>query len=263
MAQPARLSPALTVLGSGTAGPRADRGTSAYLFSGGLGGQWRVDLGPGVLQRAARAGCSLTELTGVLVTHVHPDHSADLAALAFGLCSPALAWRRAPVEVCGEARVGLLLARLRNAWPGWLNPGAPRLIFRPVQAGPLPWPGTPRITAFGVAHHASSLGYRVELPDGFVLAFSGDTGEGGELEALGRDADLFVLEAAASERRPIPGHLTPRQAGAIAARAGARTLLLTHFYPDVLEDPIEEQARETFEGRLLLAEDGLRLPLVR
>ena len=69
--------------------------------------------------------------------------------------------------------------------------------------------------------------------------------------------------AAVTEAMPVPGHLTPRRAGAVATACGARHLLLTHFYPPVLEQPIERLVRETFEGRVTLAQDGLTLPLAR
>lgn len=252
----------LTVLGSGTAVPRADRASSCYLVDDGAGTRLLVDLGPGALHRAAQAGCPLPELAAVLLTHVHPDHCADLVALQFALRNPALPRRPRPLAVFGHADVELLVMRLRNAWPGRLAP--PEGALRLVRVDPGPVPGAPLpVQAFRVTHLDSSLGWRLTLPGGFTLAFSGDATEGAELLALGRNADLFVLEAAASERQPVPGHLTPRRAGAVATACGARHLLLTHFYPPVLEDPIEQQVRETFEGRLTLAQDGLVLPLAR
>lgn len=132
----------------------------------------------------------------------------------------------------------------------------------PVEPGPVP--GAPwSASAFRIAHLESSLGWRLVLPGGFTLAFSGDASEGAELQALGRDVDLFVLEAAAPDSQPIPGHLTPRRAAAVARACGARHLLLTHFYPSVLQEPIAPLVRESFEGRLTLAQDGLVLPLTR
>jgi ribonuclease BN (tRNA processing enzyme) len=252
----------LTVLGSGTSVPRADRATSCYLLDDGAGTRVLVDLGPGALHRAAAAGCPLPDLTAVLVTHVHPDHCADLVALQFALRNPLLARRPAPVHVFGHPDVGLLVSRLRNAWPGWLAVGPEQMQLHAAGPGPLDLPPL-AVTAFRVAHQETSLGYRVVLPDGFTLAFSGDATEGAQLLELGRGADLFVLEAAVPDRLPVPGHLSPRRAGAVGTACGARHLLLTHFYPPVLDEPIERQVRETFEGRLTLAQDGLTLPLRR
>lgn len=256
MGQPARL----TVLGSGTAIPRPDRASSCYLLEVG-DSSLMVDLGPGSLHRAAAAGCDLSRLDAVLITHIHPDHCADLVALQFALVSPELERNRPALAVRGHEDLLLLVARLRNAWPRWLAPGSSRLDLAAVGPGPLDLPGGLSGSAHAIAHHKSSLGYRLTLPGGAVVAFSGDATEGGDLARLAQDADLLVLEAAGPERAPVEGHLTPRRAAAIAARAQVRHLLLTHFYPATLAEPVQEQVREVFEGGLTLAHDGLVLTL--
>lgn len=260
-------APKLIVLGSGTALPRADRASSCYLVDPGDGRAILVDLGPGALHRAAQHGYCLDRIALVLLTHIHPDHCADLVALQFALKNPLCARREAPLVVLGHPDVALLVARLRNAWPEWLAPGRGRFTLGAVGPGPVELPrGLPAglsCRAHRVAHTGTSLGYRLTLPDGFSLAFSGDATEGAELEDLGRDTDLFVLEAAVTDARPVPGHLSPRRAGRVAGACGTQHLLLTHFYPPVLDEPIEAQAREGFEGRITLAEDGMVVPLLR
>ncbi|GAA1006304.1 hypothetical protein GCM10009551_085060 [Nocardiopsis tropica] len=60
------------------------------------------------------------------------------------------------------------------------------------------------------------------------------------------------------------GHLTARQAGRIAARAGVRTLVLTHISEryEQSEDPLfAAQAGQEFDGRIVLAQDLDRIPL--
>lgn len=255
--------PRLIVLGSGTAVPRADRATSCYLVDDGAGTVLLVDCGPGALHRAAAAGYPLPSLDVVLVTHIHPDHCADLVALQFAVRGPLGAPRPRPVLVFGDPAVALLVSRLRNAWPEWLAPKADRFELRTVAPGPVALPGRTTAAAFKVAHHASSLGWRLTLPDGFTLAFSGDATEGADLLALGRDADLFVIEAAVPARSGIPGHLDPARAGRVGAACGAKALLLTHFYPSVLAQPIASLAQQGFEGRVTLAQDGMVVPLTR
>jgi len=259
----------LTVLGSGSALPLPERQSSCFLLEA-AGRALLLDLGPGALQRAAAAGCSLERLDGVLITHVHPDHCADLVALQFALRSPMLRRERGPLQVWGHADVALLVSRLRNAWPRWLAADPERWQLHSIgpgllelgRAGEASAPDL-RCEAFRIAHHRSSLGYRLTLPDGFVLALSGDATEGAELAALARGADLLILEAAGPDAQPIDGHLTPRRAGKLAAETAVQHLLLTHFYPPTLAEPIEVRVRETFEGRLSLAHDGLVLPLSR
>lgn len=253
--------PRLTVLGSGTAVPLPDRTTSCYLLEDGGGAALLVDLGPGALARAAAAGVDLERLDGVLLTHVHPDHCADLIALQFGLSSPLIARERGPVQVFGHAAVARINAGLRATFSGWLEPGPGRFALHTVEPGPvtLPWPL--QAEAHPIVHHESSLGWRLTLAGGAVVAFSGDAVEGLGLDDLAAGADVLVLEAAGPDGAPIPGHLTPRRAGVVAARAGVRHLVLTHFYPPTLAEPIEAAVRETFEGALTLAHDGLALDI--
>ncbi|PRY16855.1 ribonuclease Z [Kineococcus rhizosphaerae] len=68
---------------------------------------------------------------------------------------------------------------------------------------------------------------------GQVFAFVMDTRVCPAIGEVVADADLAVLECTYAHRdvdlARTRGHLTARQAGEIAARAGVRTLLLTHF----------------------------------
>lgn len=101
---------------------------------------------------------------------------------------------------------------------------------------------------------------------GQVVAFVMDTAWCDQAIELAADADLLVCEStflepelALAERY---GHLTASQAGRLAHEAGARTLLLTHFSARYT-DPrafADEAARE-FTGRIVVAEDFLRVPV--
>ena len=66
-------------------------------------------------------------------------------------------------------------------------------------------------------HTDGSLAYRVEA-EGRSLVYSGDTDVSDSLVDLARGADLLVLEAANPFK--VPGHLTPAEAGRLAAQAG-------------------------------------------
>ena len=88
----------------------------------------------------------------------------------------------------------------------------------------------------------------VERP-GQVFGFVMDTRDHPAVVDLVRGADLAVLECTYSERHADlardRGHLTARQAGRAAARAGVRTLVLAHFsqrYPDLEELAAEARA---------------------
>jgi len=60
---------------------------------------------------------------------------------------------------------------------------------------------------------------------------------------------------------PAADHLSPQSAGAIAHRSGAKMLLLTHLYPEALEeDPLATAAKE-YSGEIAIAHDGLTIEL--
>ena len=112
-----------------------------------------------------------------------------------------------------------------------------------------------------VNHTPQSLGFRIEDSSGKSIAYSGDTGYCERIVELARDVDLLILECSFPDDEAIAGHLTPSEAGDIATRAGAKKLLLTHFYPEILTTDIEAQCRKTYQGDLVLATDFMSLPV--
>ncbi|MDH2428403.1 MBL fold metallo-hydrolase [Sphaerisporangium sp. TRM90804] len=99
---------------------------------------------------------------------------------------------------------------------------------------------------------------------GVALAYTGDTGPTPALAELGRDADLFIVEATDRDGetdRPTRNLLTSAEAGHWARRAGARRLMLTHFWPGNDRAASMAAAREEFGGEVLAAEEGLHVTL--
>ena len=58
-----------------------------------------------------------------------------------------------------------------------------------------------------------------------------------------------------TDERKVTVHLTPTECGQIAARAGCRHLVLTHFYPGFARYVIRARVRRAFQGRVTLAKD--------
>lgn len=119
-----------------------------------------------------------------------------------------------------------------------------------------------------------SAGGDVRLSDvtrprrGQRFAFVMDTRLCDAVYALADGVDLLVIEATFldkdSELASRHGHLTARQAARVAAECRVRRLVLTHFsqrYPDTLRH--RDEAREEFDGDLVLAEDLMRVPMPR
>ena len=247
----------ITILGSGTAVPDFARFPACCHVRSRVA-DVVVDLGPGCLRRLAQIGVGPEAIDAVLLTHYHTDHCADLAALLFALRSPRYAGRP-PLRVFGAPGLTAFVAHLTAAWP-WLAPREVGLELREVEPGRF-WIEDLAVTAVPVAHTAQSLAYRLEDGDGHAVAFSGDADVCAGLVEAARGVDLFVCEAAFPGALRTPGHLTPALAGEHAARAGCRTLCLTHFYPECAGHDLLAEARSTFAGEIVLAHDLLHFDL--
>ena len=117
------------------------------------------------------------------------------------------------------------------------------------------------VTAARVNHPVEAYGFRLTA-DGATVAYSGDTASCDSLVDLARDADLALIEASFVGDAPVPDvHLTAREAGEIATRAGVRHLVPTHLVPWNDRRVTDTQVRETFAGEVTLAESGLVIDL--
>jgi ribonuclease BN (tRNA processing enzyme) len=112
--------------------------------------------------------------------------------------------------------------------------------------------------------------------------FTGDTGESDAVTALAKDADILVTEVVSVDdvkeartrdgrlqamsaqeqtefiRHMVEEHLTPQQIGAMATRAGVKTVILSHLTQRPGTDdytPWAEEVRKHFFGNVLVAKD--------
>ena len=96
------------------------------------------------------------------------------------------------------------------------------------------------------------------------MAYTGDTGPSPAPADLGRDADLLICDATL-RTPPTEGEprylMTASEAGHWAAEAGARRLMLTHFWPGTDRAAAAEEARARFGGEVLVADEDLVVAL--
>jgi len=249
----------LTILGSGTSVPSATRLSPAHLVRTD-GYSLLVDCGSGASSSLARAGVSLDQVGGILLSHLHPDHTADLLPLLFALSNPVGPPRVAELPLWGPEGTALRVDKLREVYGPWVRPRRAELRVQElrdgeeVQAGPL------RIVAFAVEHTRGSLAFQI-AHEGKLLAYSGDSAPCAGLERAALGADLFLCECAAIDEEPVKGHMTPSGVGRLATAAGCREVVLTHLYDRLVERDLAARVRQHFAGPVRLAEDGLRLPV--
>ena len=243
----------LTVLGTCGAYPGRGRMASGYLLQHD-GFNLVMDLGNGTLSNLQQL-IDYERIDAVMVSHSHPDHCVDLYALFIARLFhpeplPPLKLVSAPGVFDRISSLGDEDENLREGFD----------VTEPELGGSFEL-GPFRIRTRPMSHWVPVMGTRIEV-DGRSLAYSGDTGPTPELEALARDADMLITEnswLAGQEVGRDPFHLTSRQAGEHAARAGVGHLVLSHFWPTNPREPSREQAGEAFEGTLTLAEDRMAL----
>jgi ribonuclease BN (tRNA processing enzyme) len=247
----------LTVIGSGTGVPSLRRGSPCLALKAG-GRLLVLDLGAGSLRALLRYGFNFSAIDILALTHLHPDHVGDVIPFLFATRYSLGYTRTAPFRLLAARGFARFHDLLKEAFAGWVEP-PPNLMDLKELAPDRPdevQDNNLVIKSAPTNHTEGSLAYRVET-QGRSLVYSGDTDESDSLVDLAQNANLLVLESANPFK--VPGHLTPAEAGRLAARAGARRLLLTHFYPPCDEVDVVALAGQEFSGEVLRAEDGMIL----
>lgn len=249
----------LTVLGSGTSIPSLHRGSPGYLLRSGST-LALLDSGPGTLLRIVKSGASLEEITHILYSHNHVDHTADLVSFLFASRNPDSP-RQAPLAIAGSAGFLSFFRELSSAYGSGIEAATFPLELVEMVPGRTGRLGGLSVDCCPVPHIPSSIACRLTGEEGRSMVYSGDTDECDELAGLATGCDLLLIEASTPDEQKLPGHLTPSLAGKIAARARPGRLLLTHFYPPCESVNMLEQLRKTYDGKADLARDGMRMTL--
>jgi len=249
----------LTVLGSGSCELRRARSSPAYLLQAGPS-NLMLDLGQGAWRRALEQGVGPVSVEGVLLSHHHPDHISDLLPLLFALNYDPLMNEQARITLVGHVGLAKVLEGLAGVFGDWVRPPERNLKTIWLEPGGKARLGQVELSAASAKHMETSLAYRLEY-EGLSLVYLGDSEYDPALTAFARDAELLIAHCAAMDTKPKPGHIGPTEAGRLAAEAGVKSLLLSHFYREV--DPLKavSAAGKQFNGRVFAAEDGLKLDL--
>jgi len=261
--RPGRSSPALAIVVDGV----------PYLF----------DCGYGVGRQLVDAKISPTAIRAVFVTHHHSDHNADLGNLLV------LAWAtglKTPVDAYGPPRTTELidLALQYHAYDISVRiPDEGRVDPRPLFIGhdltaPGPVYRDERVSVEAtLAHHppvVPAYAYKIRTPDRTIV-FSGDTTYSENIIDFARGADLLIHEvlltsaldrllarvpnATRLREHIVEAHTDAEDVGRVAAAAGVKRLVLTHFVPSydptLTDDDWAAPVRRHFSGDLVVGRD--------
>lgn len=218
-----------------------------------------MDGGSGTLNRLAQAGVSFQEIDRILYTHLHLDHTADLAPLLFAYRNPDYK-RQKTLEIIAPQGFKKYFQKLKSVYGDWVEPLNYGLKIKQVLSGQAKYERY-TISFTTVVHHYPSLAYRIDTESGFSMVFSGDTDYSENLIQLAKGSDLLIIESSFPNEQKKAGHLTPAEAGDIARRAEVAKVVLTHLFPSCEAFDLLSECRQTFPGDVSLAYDLMRLKL--
>lgn len=249
----------LTILGCSGSVPGPNANASGYLLEA-EGFVLGLELGNGTLAQL-QAIRSPFDLDALVLSHLHPDHCADFAALTvFRRYCPDRPHGTRPekLPVFGPED---LEQRMVNLYAPSESERAQTDLSDVYDFLPLPTEphriGPFELTAYPVYHPTPAFGLRI-TQQGKAFAYTGDTGICPALDELAAGADVLLSEASWTDAddRPIGVHLSGVEAGQLASRARVRRLLITHIAPWSDRTKIHAEARAVYDGPLELVEQG-------
>ncbi|WP_424628758.1 MBL fold metallo-hydrolase [Bradyrhizobium sp. SYSU BS000235] len=248
-----------------------------------------IDCGMGVSRQLVNAGIPLPSVRYVFISHHHSDHNLEYGNLLYNAWASGLS---APVHTFGPAG----LVRMTSTY--WeLNrfdidtriedegrPDIRKLVIAKdiTDSGVVLKTDDVTVTAFRTPHPpiTDNFAYKFETPDGTVV-FSSDTNYNPKLAEFAKGADVLVHEAlyepavdrlalkvkngATLKKHLMDSHTTTEDVGRIAAAAGVKVLVLSHFVPGddplVTDDNWTEGVKKHFSGKIVVAKDLMELNL--
>lgn len=250
----------LVTVGTGTVAPSARRTCPSHFVTR-EDLRLLLDCGSGTLHRLAEFGLPWQQVTHVILTHFHPDHWSELPMLVYALKYTAQPPRTEPFVILGPPGVVQLLRTLAEGYGSWLlDPGFPIGILDVRDGEPFPLNADVSLETFPVPHTDESVALSLVAPEG-RLVYTGDTGPSSELARWATGCDLLLAECSLPESMAMDNHLTPERAGDLAKEAGAKRLVLTHFYPPVETSDPAKLAGKRFGGPVTAAQDGDRFTI--
>lgn len=246
-----------------------------------------IDCGYGTSKQMITAGVALNRLRYIFVTHHHSDHNLDFGPLLYNTWITGI-----PARIDAYGPPGL--ARMAEEFFNYQKFDIDTRIVdegRPdprklVTTHEFDKPGAVmanddvKVSACLVPHPPvkPAYAYRFDAQDRSIV-ISGDTAYAPELAEFAKGADVLVHEVmylpgieALIKRLPnakrlrehlLAAHTLPEDVGKIAAQAGVKTLVLSHFVPgddaSITDEQWSADVRKHFKGRVVVGKDLLEI----
>lgn len=194
----------------------------------------------------------------LFLSHFHLDHVVGLHTLlkfnftkGLHICAGAGARKYLRILLAKPFTAPLSALRYKSS-----------ILELPAEIAKLPF----KVKTLPLVHADPVLGFRFEI-EGKTIAYCTDTGWCDNALALAAGADLLISECTFRSGEQNPGwpHLNPETAALLAAQAGARKLVLTHFESGRYKTLADRRrglssARRIFKNSLT-AVDGIRIKI--
>lgn len=226
--------------------------------------------GTGTLRQLVKAGVPLSSINDIFITHKHRDHIMGVPSLLF---HNILIGKNREVRIYGPKQALDILEYIVFETHTYDDAAKKRVAFEPLWSHQVVSLRTrPKTTVTGVllTHQDPELecyAYIVSI-GGMRVAFTGDMEPDPVFENAVGGVDIIVHECFGVSQNSAythsVRHSTAKDAGTLAAKASAKTLILTHLPPkDILanEELLLGEARKYFSGEIILAKDLLELRL--
>jgi len=246
-----------------------------------------IDCGYGVTKQLITAGVALNRLRYVFITHHHSDHNLEFGPLIYNTWITGL-----PAQIDAYGPPGLTkMAQqffdyqkfdidVRIVDEGRTDPR--QLVTTHEISKPGVFLTNPDVkVSMCVVRHPpikDAYAYRFDAKDRSVV-ISGDTAYAPELAEFAKGADVLVHEVmflpgieALLKRLPnakrlrehlMAAHTLPEDVGKIAAQAGVKTLVLTHFVPgddpSITDEQWSADVRKHFKGEIVVGRDLMEI----
>jgi ribonuclease BN (tRNA processing enzyme) len=263
---------AVQVLGSGAPGFVKDRANTSYLLWIGNQAKILLDAGGGAYVRFGQSGAKFGDLSMILVSHLHPDHTSDL---------PGVLWsgrmmRKDTLPIVGPSgneaapSFSVFLDRLFDAKTGSFEvlnsvmPGAPGMgvkldptvvdVTKPQATTVFDHDGI-KVTAMGIPHgNLPTLAYRVETQGVSVVFSSDQNGTNPRFPDFAKNANLLVMHLAIGVGANNPNQALPDLVGRIAESAHPGRLILSHIANFDLDAAVAD-VKKGYTGPLVVGAD--------
>jgi len=217
-----------------------------------------LDPGPGALVYSLEAGLNLQKITGILVSHCHPDHCNDagvlIEAMTRGMTKKRGVLAAAHSVLKGNENCEPCLSNYHQTMPQKIVDAKPGVSFNIADL---------KITAAKAKHSdPSTVGFRFETADVGDIAYTSDTEYFKGIGKPYKNVRLLLLCAMRPAGSPWKGHMTSEDAVKIVEEVSPEMAVLTHFgMKMIFKGPASEAEyiqRKTGVPTIA-AKDGMRL----